>query len=445
MTTYTENFSGSSPLDNWSEPWVGNLTLNISSSSQAAKVGSSNLRAIKNTGDGYDVTVFDTAGSISGDVEVLALLDLDDFTTYFYTYPAYLWICVGGSSGSEDGYAVRVSKNDLTIGKIVSGSWSDLVQDADYTISSGSPQVWIRFQKSSTTLRCKIWNYDAFEPSEWILSTTDSDHSSGYVGIGCYTNVGGAYWDYFAADDSATIAVPTLTVGGDPYRCGICRQTVPVTCFTPTSTSALVFNGFYVTAEMDGQYLTHMAVYGHSNNPRWGVYVGSDISTPVGATLIEDLGQNSLTTSTWDEIALSTPYQVSEGDVIWLGLKSSGYVYRTGAEGEAQNFMLNGHGRQYLSSGGDSADPTDAWDATVTGTFTNDDYWYAMYGVFSAESVTTTTTTTTTTVTVSTTTETTSSTSSSTTSTTSSTTSTTTSTEAPTSWTNTTLVIVSTV
>lgn len=93
-------------------------------------------------------------------------------------------------SGGHNAYMFRLEFNaagDVTvkISKYTAGSLSELgsvnpIPGTTYT----ADQRWVcRFQAVGTALKIKVWPEDDPEPVSWTLSTTDSDHTSGSVGM----------------------------------------------------------------------------------------------------------------------------------------------------------------------------------------------------------------------------------------------------------------------
>lgn len=104
------------------------------------------------------------------------------------TYPGTI-ARASGSAGSENGYMCyyNASSKYLTISKVVSGTITPLASfDATSLVTTSLVDFYIRFRVNGTSLKAKMWRYDALEP-DWQVSTTDSAiGSAGKVGLYSY-------------------------------------------------------------------------------------------------------------------------------------------------------------------------------------------------------------------------------------------------------------------
>lgn len=88
-----------------------------------------------------------------------------------------------GSSGSETGYWVDFDKGTgvFRLGKYTNGTATTLK-------TFGSPAegtfFYRRFRAEGTELKMKVWPATQTEPVDWTVTVTDSDISSGWVGLG---------------------------------------------------------------------------------------------------------------------------------------------------------------------------------------------------------------------------------------------------------------------
>lgn len=105
-------------------------------------------------------------------------------------------------------YHGRLSSNanNLTIGKVVAGTNTDLFTTA-FTCNINT-YYWIRFRAIGTHLAVKAWADGSGEPGTWTLSGTDSSiTTAGGFGLTINTGTSSVTWDF----DSFTVTDGTLT------------------------------------------------------------------------------------------------------------------------------------------------------------------------------------------------------------------------------------------
>jgi hypothetical protein len=400
---YTDNFSGASPLDNWTEYWLSaNFSQTIAASAKTQQVGSNNL-LLENSAAQRSVLTYDPPGSFS-DGEILALVNLDD-NAWNYTYGIRIGLRISGTTGNENGYfcdPLGKTSDRLTITRNLNGAGSTLATEYPLPFYSTSNQHWIRFRVEGTSLKVKIWEAGLHEPDEWALETTDSNLSSGRCGLGVYDNGAKYYCEYFAVDSSGgTVPVPSLTSGN--YRDGL--GTIQVMASSATINSAILL-GFPVPSGLNGKYLDDVRLYfgDYYDNIRIAVYLGSDPTDITDAVLVEDFGISTDPADSVHVKNLTVSQQVSTGDVVWVALKSndgtSKFYYSDGVP-SGQGQLCNGRGRWTTNISGDETVAFPANLSSVTGT--PGDFWYLGSITFSDSPPTTTTTSTTTSSTTSTT------------------------------------------
>jgi hypothetical protein len=404
-TFFETDFTEASPLDDWTEIWnTSGFTTSVNTSSQTAQVGSKNLYVAQTTTSQRSAIVWDGSsgpGTVT-DAEVLCLVSVGD-NIYNYDTPFRIHVRTGGSTGSEDGYLLTIgggSTDAIGIFKYVAGA-APLVTggSADIQLFSNSSQFWVRFRVIGTSLKAKVWLYYYAEPEEWCLDVTDSDHTSGTLGLGIYTQYAHFYCEYFAVDTSGgTVPVPTLTSG----ELIDCLSTNLMVTSTYSSINYVRLVGYPIPDSLDGKYIKEIKFYCTAwyDNVRFAVYVNSDETDPSnGATLVEDLGVITAVDNSWNTIALTESYQVSYGDVVWIGYKgddaNSRIVY-SDKKGDAMDQLCNDTGRYDISSGV-STDETVAWPSDISGiSGSTGDYWYLLPVYFQDGPLDATTTTTTT-------------------------------------------------
>jgi len=97
---------------------------------------------------------------------------------------------MGGAVGALTGYARGLRRSYSAIerewtGDDTGGVFNLLTHSLQYLNNSW---YWVKMQSTSTTHRARVWLDDTEEPSEWILSITDTDYLSGQCGFGGFHN-----------------------------------------------------------------------------------------------------------------------------------------------------------------------------------------------------------------------------------------------------------------
>lgn len=185
---------GVAPGD-WSEHWHeddGSIT--VESSPPAGGLGNKALRILRSTNGRYVVS-WDEPGTPSGDVELLAHLYYDDVEDKGTTY----WGAIhgGGVENTEDAYLTTNAANNWKLQKFVAGASTNLEFTGDPT--PHDTWFWARLGKSGDTLRGKTWlGTLGEEPDEWQAEVTDTDLTSGFVGVGGFFQSSTVYCDFFS-------------------------------------------------------------------------------------------------------------------------------------------------------------------------------------------------------------------------------------------------------
>ena len=219
-TDFSGYASGAQPSD-WTERWnTGNFASTVEGSGLPAGTLSAKALRITGTVDSWYALTWDLVGSVSGDVEVLVrwhhahTADID--------WPVYLHVCVSGGVESENAYGA-VHYLSVNQGKVerVSGGVETSLGAASITLDRNA-WYWTRLQRSSTTIRVRMWAHGAAEPDTWLVSAVDATHTSGAVGVGRWAFAGTLWCDFFsvgtAGDPASSIRAPVLSaalVGND--------------------------------------------------------------------------------------------------------------------------------------------------------------------------------------------------------------------------------------
>lgn len=119
-------------------------------------------------------------------------------------------------TSSNTFYHARLSANanNLVIGKIVSGSNTDLFTTS-FTVSTAT-YYWVRFRIVGSNLYARVWADGGSEPGTWTLTGTDSSITgSGGFGLTINANNTNSTWDFDSftvTDATTTIVFPMRTV-----------------------------------------------------------------------------------------------------------------------------------------------------------------------------------------------------------------------------------------
>jgi hypothetical protein len=91
----------------------------------------------------------------------------------------------GGSGATEEGYFFEMMNavNWCRLAKYTSGSYTAMTSWKPSGVVAGS-LVYVRIRFWGNSIKCKVWQKSQSEPAGWDVEITDSDHTSGWVGIG---------------------------------------------------------------------------------------------------------------------------------------------------------------------------------------------------------------------------------------------------------------------
>jgi len=98
-------------------------------------------------------------------------------------------------TNNNNWYKAYIDGSNLIIRRMLNGNNSVIAQSS-FSASANTPYT-IKFEASGSTLEAKAWAATGSEPSSWMVSTTDSNFTTGYAGVGIY-NGGGHTVDYIS-------------------------------------------------------------------------------------------------------------------------------------------------------------------------------------------------------------------------------------------------------
>lgn len=211
-TQFDEYATGAQPSD-WTEQWVtGSKAATVESSGIPAGAISSQALKIVGTSNARYAISWDSVGEPDGSVEILTRAQ------YVSSNAAWTVLRGGGSASTEDGYLLNIDtvSNDWAIRKFVSGAAPAPFVTISQTFDN---DIWYwtrqQYDDDDQMLRGKVWAGDLLdEPTDWQAEASDSELSSGWVGIGRFPVVGDTWVDFFSVGtdgDSAAGPEPETT------------------------------------------------------------------------------------------------------------------------------------------------------------------------------------------------------------------------------------------
>lgn len=318
-----------------------------------------------------NVVTWDDVGN-AADVDIVCSVDHDFISNCSGTGVV---VRASGTAGNEDGYLIQLSYTVVRIYKLVAGVATVLITET--FLWREDVKYWVRFRANGTDLKAKVWAGDAVEPEDWTLETTDSSHSTGAVGVMCFTNAYKVWFDYFECvtiSGSATYPPSGLT-DNNAFRTTYISHSTHDYLDSGRALGGL-FNGAGRKLKGVGIYCTD-----HSDDIRIAVYSGGALATgPAGATLLKDFGKTSgVVVDDFVQIFTTDDINVPDGDPLWIVIKGDNaagfeftYTIRDAECGDYQKAL----GRcNVLTPIG--KDPDVAFDATFpAGAVSFANYWY---------------------------------------------------------------------
>jgi hypothetical protein len=179
--------------------------------------------AIQCMGYGYSATAFviDSYGNAVTDCEILLRLRIDVANGINNEQLGPAARVVSGFNG----YMANAGASDtLFITRYDAGGRNKLTYSNSGITSRAQPH-YIRLRVQGTALKTKMWQAGSPEPSTWLVETTDTVYSQGYVGFGA--------WNNYATNFIYDIGIGT---NGDP------APTAPLSTGPNTPTNPAVTN-----------------------------------------------------------------------------------------------------------------------------------------------------------------------------------------------------------
>ncbi len=207
--TYQTNFSayqiGSTPSD-WT-PRYSSSDDDWTVAAEITPIGSTVLRFESDESTRHALS-YDPAGSVA-DGEILALFRVADLSQG-PTAGGRLILRGSGSAGAESSYFFNIRDEQFGLWKYVdSGSdrlfeWGEPAEDRWY---------FARVRAAGNQLRARVWPSDTAEPELWDAEVEDTDLSTGWVGVGSFSEFADD-WGYVSVGvGGATAPKPGRTPG----------------------------------------------------------------------------------------------------------------------------------------------------------------------------------------------------------------------------------------
>lgn len=214
-TEFDEYVVGAFPSD-WTEIWATGTdstwqVVNESNSSDGVVLQHTA------TADGRRIITWNDVGEISGDFDILVKWKVSqaidgDIPTRVMAYAS------GTTQATQNAYQLdSLFPSTLRIGKTQNGSYSTLASNVSlpFTIDNNL-WYWYRFRKVGSTLYGKLWKDGTDEPTDFMVTITDTSLTSGKVGLGAYDYTGSRQFDSFSVGtDGAIIEPPNISFSLD--------------------------------------------------------------------------------------------------------------------------------------------------------------------------------------------------------------------------------------
>jgi hypothetical protein len=201
--------------------------------SNAAFSISNNTGRVSNASTSYSAVL----GPTAGDAQVLATGSLSSFTG------ANLGALVRWIDGNN-WYKAYLDGSNLILQKRVAGAYTTLASTS-FPATAGASYT-LRFQVVGTTLSAKAWLTSSAEPSNWLISATDSSFVSGRVGLRMLAPgaIAAAYMSFLATTPGGALsptptATPTPTITATPTSTTTATPTASTRTSTATSTPTI--------------------------------------------------------------------------------------------------------------------------------------------------------------------------------------------------------------
>lgn len=216
MTQSYTDFSDSPTL---TERWnTGNYAATIQTTSLPSGFGTHALRIQLSTSAARYAVSWDNPGtSISGDVEVLAKVQHAHTSDIGNTVGAILH--GGGAAGTEDAYVAALNNfgsDTFLLSEYPAGGGSVTHATSTATAIGRNVSYRIRFQRTGTTIRARVWADGSGEPGTWDVTATDATLSSGWIGIWSVLTAGTTWVDWIGVGTGGDAAPDAPIITGIP-------------------------------------------------------------------------------------------------------------------------------------------------------------------------------------------------------------------------------------
>jgi hypothetical protein len=217
MSSYLQDFGGytaDSAPTGWTDRLDTDWTLTVRAGDPV--FGDQYLEVNPGTSDAHRLYSYDAVDGDANRDDSEVLMRVKKSSSYAVSNMIAAFVRGSGSSGSEYGYLARLTDDDLSLTKLVNGTWTAVgsaVQVGTSLYYIRDEWWWIRFRVNGTSLKARAWGQNEVEPPFWHLDETDSDVSAaGWDGVWNRDDLGSnhMYVDYFGVGtngDSVTLPV----------------------------------------------------------------------------------------------------------------------------------------------------------------------------------------------------------------------------------------------
>lgn len=154
---------------------------------------------------------WDAISMTAGDVDLLAQVRVPSIASG--GNHGRLHLRSGGSAGNEQGYYFDLREQGFALYSYPSGQ---LLEQVGTTASD--TWYWIRFRAHGSDLKLRYWLVGTDEPDVWQIEVTDTEHTSGWVGVGSW-DATPSEWGYVAVGTGGEAApMPPSEVENPPME-----------------------------------------------------------------------------------------------------------------------------------------------------------------------------------------------------------------------------------
>lgn len=181
-----ENNNGAPLFDDWTPRWESDTSdWEVKSGSEFHGGHALAFRGSEGERTRYGIS-FDKFGEVS-DVEVLDMFRVPSFAEDDeFGYHGRIYLRAGVENSNEVGYWLEVEtpQNGYRLAKYRPSGYITTLERFGTPVEDAL--ICRRFRAEGSNIKVKIWNADEPEPDDWDVEVSDSDYTSGWVGLGSF-------------------------------------------------------------------------------------------------------------------------------------------------------------------------------------------------------------------------------------------------------------------